>query len=159
MAKATVEERLDIQELFAKYRWALNTGDIDGFIGCFAPDGWVEHFPPKRFVGPEELREMAEGLWYGKPFAFMGRQHHPNNFLITRTADGIQAKVYWSGDPAGADHQHGPRLPCWAIGRRRACGWTANGGSPPCRSSTGCARRCPGSATPRRGAGKAERRL
>lgn len=96
MAKATVEERLDIQELFARYCWALNTGDLPGFIDCFAPDGWIEHFPPKRYQGAAELKEMVEGVWFMRPYAFMGRQHHPHNFLITRTDAGIDAKVYWS---------------------------------------------------------------
>ncbi len=90
----TVEERLDIQELFANYCWSLNTGDADGYVECFARDGWLEHFPPKRYTGREEIRAMLPNLWYGRPHAFMGRQHHPHNFLMER-ADGelVLAKV------------------------------------------------------------------
>jgi hypothetical protein len=39
---------------------------------------------------------MVETLWYGRPHAFMGRQHHPNNFIITRDGEMLRAKVYWS---------------------------------------------------------------
>jgi hypothetical protein len=95
-SKPTVEERLDIQELFARYCWALNTGDLDRFLERFTPNGWIEHFPPKRYHGRDEIKAMVEGLWYGRPHAFMGRQHHPHNFLIERGGEFISAKVYWS---------------------------------------------------------------
>jgi hypothetical protein len=89
----TVEERLLIQELFARYCWSLNTGDADGFVACFASDGWIEHFAPKRYVGHAEIRTMAENLWYGRPYRFMGRQHHPHNFLLERDGETIKARV------------------------------------------------------------------
>ena len=91
----SVEERLDIEELFARYCWSLNTGDADGFVACFAGDGWIEHFPPKRYVGAE-IRQMAENLWYGRGTAFLGRQHHPHNFLLERDGAQIKARVMWS---------------------------------------------------------------
>lgn len=93
----SVEERLDVQELFAFYCWSLNTGDRDGYLDCFTEDGWIEHFPPTRYQGREAISGMLDQLWYGKQYSFLGRQHHPNNFLLTREgADGIAAKVYCS---------------------------------------------------------------
>jgi hypothetical protein len=93
--KLTVEERLDIQELFARYCWSLNTGDADGYLDCFAEDGWIEHFPPKRH-GRSEIRGMLQQVWYGRPHAFLGRQHHPHNFLLIREGDDVRARVQWS---------------------------------------------------------------
>ena len=92
----TVEERLDIQELFANYCWSLNIGDAEGYVECFARDGWLEHFAPKRWVGRDEIRQMLPGIWYGRQFAFLGRQHHPHNFLMEREGDQIRAKVQCS---------------------------------------------------------------
>ena len=34
--KIAVEDRLEIQELFAYYAWGLNTGDIDQVLSTFA---------------------------------------------------------------------------------------------------------------------------
>ena len=96
MDRPTAEERLDLQELFARYCWALNTGDADGYVACFAREGWVQHFPPERHQGADAIRQMLDEIWYGRPHIFLGRQHHPSNFLFERTADGINVKAYWS---------------------------------------------------------------
>ena len=37
----TVEDRLAIQDLLARYAWALDTGDVDSFVACFTPDAVV----------------------------------------------------------------------------------------------------------------------
>lgn len=93
----TAEERLDVQELFANYCWALNVGDADSYVDCFAQDGWVEHFAPKRWVGRNEIRKMLEDIWYGRrQFTFLGRQHHPHNFLLQREGELVIAKVQCS---------------------------------------------------------------
>ena len=47
--KLSVEDRLDIQELFAKYCWGLNTGDHQAVVNCFASDGCLVHFPQGKF--------------------------------------------------------------------------------------------------------------
>ncbi len=91
----TVEERLDVQELFARYCWSLNLGDADGVVNCFTPDGWLEHIPPKRYVG-QGIHEFLNALWYGRPHRYMGRQHHPHNFLLQREGAGVRARVQWS---------------------------------------------------------------
>ena len=41
--KIPVEDRLDIQELFARYVWALDMGDADSFVDCFTEDGCFDH--------------------------------------------------------------------------------------------------------------------
>ncbi len=96
MTKPTVEERLDIQELFARYCWSLNTGDADGYVACFAKNGWLQHFPPKRHQGADEIRTMLDVVWYSRPQKFLGRQHHPHNFIFERSPDGIAVRAYWS---------------------------------------------------------------
>jgi hypothetical protein len=90
-----VAEQLAIQALFARYCWGLNTGDADGVIACFGTEGWLEHTPPKRYVGAE-IRSFLEGLWYGRAHRYLGRQHHPHNFLLERDAETVRARVQWS---------------------------------------------------------------
>jgi SnoaL-like domain len=94
--KPSVEERLDIQELFAKYCWALNTGDADGYVGLFVDGGWVDHKPQGRCQGRAAMFKLLNQIWYGMPHNYLGRQHLPHNFLITRESDGLRARAYWT---------------------------------------------------------------
>ena len=97
VAKLSVEDRLDIQELFARYAWALNTGDADGVVACFADDGYLEHQPEGRFAGPDRIRELLSILWYTRPGWFVGRQHLANHFVISRLGDDrAHVKAYFS---------------------------------------------------------------
>jgi hypothetical protein len=94
--KLSVEDRLDIQELFAKYCWGLNTGDIDAVLACFSADGFLEHPPQGRFHGHDKIRAIIEELWYARPGWFVGRQHLANHFLMSREGDAVRVKAYWT---------------------------------------------------------------
>ena len=81
-ARLTVADRLGIQELLARYAWALDTGDVDGFLACFTPEAVVieEVFEePDRWEGHANLRRLAEH-YKGVP-DFPGRQHHVSQVL------------------------------------------------------------------------------
>ncbi len=39
--RPSVEDRIAIQDLIARYAWALDTGDVEGVVGCFTPNGEV----------------------------------------------------------------------------------------------------------------------
>ncbi|MQA84362.1 MAG: hypothetical protein GEV03_07005 [Streptosporangiales bacterium] len=93
--KLSVEDRLDIMELFAKYAWALDTGDADGVLACFAEDGYLEHLPQGRFYG-EDIRKLLDQLWYDRPGWYIGRQHLANHFLITRQGEDARVKAFFS---------------------------------------------------------------
>jgi len=94
--KLTAEERLDIQELFANYCWALNTGDAEGYIAQFAKGGWVDHKPQGRCEGREAMLELLNQIWYGLPYHYLGRQHQCHNFVIKRDGNGARARVCWT---------------------------------------------------------------
>jgi len=94
--KPTVEERLDVMELFAKYCWTLNTGDEEGYLALFAEGGWVDHKPQGRCQGPEAMRKLLHQIWYGMPGQYLGRQHLPNNFILTKQGGAVHAKAYWT---------------------------------------------------------------
>jgi ketosteroid isomerase-like protein len=95
-SKLSVEDRLDIQELFARYVWALNTGDVEGVLDCFTADGYLEHPPQGRFQGHDEIRKILADLWYSKPNWFIGRQHLANHFIITSDGDKARVKAFFS---------------------------------------------------------------
>lgn len=83
----TIADRMAIQDLLAKYAWALDTGDVDGFIACFTPDAVVieEVFEePDRWEGHANLRRLAEH--YKSVPDFPGRQHHVSQVLVEGTA-------------------------------------------------------------------------
>jgi SnoaL-like domain len=82
-AALSAEDRIAIQDLFARYAWALDTGDVDALVACFAPDGVVieEVFEePDRWVGHEGIRRLGEHF-RGVP-DFPGRQHHISQTII-----------------------------------------------------------------------------
>ena len=60
--KIPVEDRLEIQELFAYYAWGLNTGDAGQVLACFTPDATFEHQPQGIFRGPDYRRNFVFGL-------------------------------------------------------------------------------------------------
>jgi hypothetical protein len=67
-AGPTVHNRLRIKELFARYAWAVDTGDVDGFVALFTPDAVIDD-PSGRYA-PREYVEYVRGS-----ATFPGRQH------------------------------------------------------------------------------------
>jgi hypothetical protein len=95
--KLSAEERLDIIELFARYCWGLNTGDIEAVLDCFTEDGYLEHPPHGRCEGADNIRALLDDLWYSRPGWFAGRQHLANHFLITKEGEGrARVKAFFS---------------------------------------------------------------
>ncbi len=95
-SKLSVEDRLDIMELFAKYAWAIDSGDAEGVLRCFAEDGYLDHLWQGKLQGHEKIRAAFEELWYDRPSWWIGRQHLANHFLITREGDGARVKAFFS---------------------------------------------------------------
>lgn len=95
-AKVPLQDRVDIEELMARYSWALDIGDFEGYLACFIEDGWVEHWPQGRCVGREGLWRMTQDLWYSKPHHYLGRQHRMSQVLMTPVGDEVQIKCFWS---------------------------------------------------------------
>jgi hypothetical protein len=95
-SRLSVEDRLDIQELFAKYAWGIDMGDIDGVLACFAEDGYLDHLWQGKLVGHEKIRVAFEELWYDRQSWWIGRQHLANHFIIEKEGEGARVKAFFS---------------------------------------------------------------
>lgn len=68
--RVPVGDRLEIIELMASYSWALDTGDVEAWVDCFAPDGGFDSVRRGFRQGADELRAAGyeirdSGLAYG----------------------------------------------------------------------------------------------
>jgi hypothetical protein len=82
----TVRDRLEIQELYARYAQTFDLGDAEGWANTFAEDGVFG-----ASQGRTELIEYAKGRFprYG------GHSRHWNSQLtLTPTTDGVRGVVY-----------------------------------------------------------------
>lgn len=90
----SVQDRLDIQDLYARYSQDLDNGKADDFVtNVFAPDGRF-HDPSVCAVGTEELRQLA--LTFGEPFQDHREQHLPYNIVIQGQGDRATGHAYVS---------------------------------------------------------------
>lgn len=58
-------DRIDIEDLFSRYAWALDTGDVEGFADTFVPDGViVTTYDGRvdRYEGRQGAIDLAESL-------------------------------------------------------------------------------------------------
>ena len=98
MAKrVSLEDRALIEDLMARYCWALDTGDFEGYAATFAEDGWLRHWPQGQCIGREGLRRATDSLWYDRPNHYLGRQHRFSAVLMNPEAEGeVRIKAFWS---------------------------------------------------------------
>lgn len=57
---ASFEEKFAIQELIARYSHAIDFGNYDAWVDCFAEDGAFQGSRVGRFVGRAELKKFTE---------------------------------------------------------------------------------------------------
>jgi hypothetical protein len=91
----TADDQLAIRDVVARYAWALDTGDVDGFVACFCSDGvlvWDAFAEPDRWQGHAALRHFAE-FFRSLPTS-AGRQHHVSNTLVTACDGGARSRSY-----------------------------------------------------------------
>jgi ketosteroid isomerase-like protein len=92
----SADMRFAIQDLFAAYGWALDTGDMDTLIGCFTPDAVMieEVFEePDIWEGHEGIRALTRH-YFTSP-GFPGRQHHVTQQQLSPQSDGsVQVRSF-----------------------------------------------------------------
>jgi hypothetical protein len=94
-AQLSTADRLEIQELTARYAWSLDTGDEDEFVACFCRSGeliWDVFETEGRWQGSDALSRFI-GYFRQRPES-AGRQHHVSNLVVTASAAGACARSY-----------------------------------------------------------------
>jgi ketosteroid isomerase-like protein len=98
-----VEDRMAIEQLLMRYAAAFNTGDADGYVATFTPDGSLElrrHMSEPPFLGPFKGREALRKQWFpdnGKPRApgFGPMRHVTTNYEINVKGDTATARAFF----------------------------------------------------------------
>jgi hypothetical protein len=80
------QDFVDIQQLYAKYNWALDSGDSEGYASTFTPDGVFN-----TNVGHDAIVKFADTFHAG-----LGAhtRHWNTNLMILPTAEGATGQVY-----------------------------------------------------------------
>ena len=89
----SVQDRLAIGDLFARYMWAIDTGDVEGLVACFTEDGGLESPAVGRYAGRDGVRAFASRF---ARFHAGGTQlrHIISNLLIEGDSGRAFAKCY-----------------------------------------------------------------
>jgi hypothetical protein len=94
-AEITVEDRQGIYDTLARYVWSMDTGDIEGVVATFTPDGVVKDVTGKRW-------DAAAGGVRGFATHFLtrpdrrGGQHHVQHLFVEHAeGGGYRVTSYW----------------------------------------------------------------
>jgi len=85
--KLTTQDFVEIEQLYAKYNHAIDSGDAEGWADTFTPDGVFN----ARFTGREALMGFIK-TW--KEGGGLSRRHWNSNLHVVGTAEGAKGAVY-----------------------------------------------------------------
>ncbi len=101
MNGVTPQDRQEVTELFARYGWCFDSGDVAGFVALFTPNAIYELDGGRRFVGREQigayLAQAASSTW------FPGRQHHVDQIIMGGDTSRVQSRSYCTVTQRGPD--------------------------------------------------------
>jgi hypothetical protein len=84
MLLPSTQDRTEIYELYARYSWALDTGDTDGYVALFTEDAEVTEETSRGDIesrkGPAEIRKLV--LKFHQRPDFPGHQHQMAQFVF-----------------------------------------------------------------------------
>ena len=75
-------DRLEIQELYARYAWGIDLADEELAMTTFTQDAWFDHLWQGRVQGHEAIRENLRSLWNDRQYWWYGRQHLMNTIIM-----------------------------------------------------------------------------
>ncbi|MEY2853244.1 MAG: hypothetical protein RL030_376 [Pseudomonadota bacterium] len=91
--KLTALDRLEIQELFARYAWGIDLADIEMALSTFAEDAWFNHLWQGRVQGHEQISKNLHALWNDRQSWWYGRQHLMSHFIMDPLPEPDTARV------------------------------------------------------------------
>ena len=84
------QDRAEIYELYARYSWALDTGDTEGYLALFTPDAEATEETRGGEIevrkGREEIRKLI--LKFHERADFPGHQHQMAQFVFEPDPEG-----------------------------------------------------------------------
>jgi ketosteroid isomerase-like protein len=86
-AELTTQDYLEIEQLYARYNHAIDSGDAEGWAATFTPDGVFN----TKFIGREGLLGFMK-TW-GEKMNGANRRHWNSNLRLTPSADGANGTV------------------------------------------------------------------
>jgi uncharacterized protein (TIGR02246 family) len=89
----SLADRLEIEELIARYNWAIDTRDGEGVAKTFTADGSFA-MRERRFEGREALVRFGSGANQGPPKPNAGSQHWVTNLILEGEGEHISARSY-----------------------------------------------------------------
>jgi hypothetical protein len=90
-APLTVDDRLDITELYARNAWAFDTGDVDAFVATFAADAILDL--ASRHEGHAAIRRIAQFAARQDPW-LPNSQHIVSDLVMRGDADRVEVQAY-----------------------------------------------------------------
>ena len=98
---STTADQLAIQDLMARYEWALDAGDAKGYAANFAVDGKMVFGGTNERVGRATIEKEIETLNRSFSGAFPAGvkpriQHILSNLVIVQHGDTAEAKSFWT---------------------------------------------------------------
>ena len=90
MQGPSAQDRTEIYELYARYSWALDTGDTDAYVELFTPDAEATEETSTGELeirkGREEIRKLV--LKFHERPDFPGHQHQMAQFVFDADREG-----------------------------------------------------------------------
>jgi len=87
----TADDRLDITALYARQVWALDTGDVDGYVDTFTDDAVLDL--AERHSGKAAIRQFAE-LFRLHDVGVPGSQHLVSSLLLDGDGGRCSVRAY-----------------------------------------------------------------
>lgn len=93
MPALSVQDRLMVEDLFIRYTCALDAGDVETLVACFAEDGSLESPAVGKYAGRTAIRQFARRF---AEFRARGSQlrHVISNLRTTVDGDRGSAQCY-----------------------------------------------------------------
>lgn len=102
--RVPIEDRIEIEDLYNEYLWALDSGDSEGYAECFAPDAVLREDHPDGNVRETKGRQAIHDfvLRYHQDPGFAGHQHRESTRIFLN-------------DPEGRPDHYAVRSTTWAL--------------------------------------------
>jgi len=88
-------DRAEIEELFARYAWGIDTADEELAIATFARNAEFDHLWQGKVQGHEAIRANLRKLWHDRQHWWYGRQHLMNQFIMEPRAEGARVRCFF----------------------------------------------------------------